>query len=84
MEAESNPEMPQNQRLLEQLSKVNANQSLKWGGSLTFVQRYVSSALKRISSGPKELVDPEQEFIQLDIEDYLKYKCKELTAGEKY
>lgn len=48
------------------------------------MQRYVSQALKRIQDGPRELVDPEQEFINADMEDYLKYKCKELMAGEKY
>lgn len=61
--SENNPEASSIQAQLELLSKVNPNSSLKWGGSLTFVQRYVSQALKRINAGPKELLDPEEEFI---------------------
>ena len=80
-----NPEVPSDlETQLQLLTKLKPTTSLKWGGSITFLQRYISQAFKRLSKGPKELVDPEQEFIQLDIEDYLKYKCKEILPNERY
>lgn len=48
------------------------------------MQRYTEIALKRIKQGPRELIDPEQEFIKADMEDYLRYKCKEVIKGERY
>jgi hypothetical protein len=56
----------------------------KWAGSLFFLKKYVSQALKRISAGPRSWQDPEAEFIAQDIDDYCKYKCKEVEDGQKY
>lgn len=69
---------------LDKLIQLKPELSSKWGGSITFLQRYVSQALKRIQKGPSQLTNPEEEFIQQDIEDYLHYKCKEHVPGETY
>lgn len=47
----------------KQISKLGQDSSAKWGGSINFLSRYVTQALKRINDGPKKLVDPEIEFI---------------------
>ena len=44
----------------------------------------MSQALKRLRDGPNQLVDPEKEFINADMEDYLKYKCKEVKKDSNY
>ena len=44
----------------------------------------MAAALKRISAGPRHLVDPEEELKQLDVEEFLRYKCKEILPGERY
>jgi hypothetical protein len=48
------------------------------------MQRYTTQALKKIKDGPRDLGDPEKEFINADMEDYLKYKCKEVIGGQRY
>lgn len=48
------------------------------------MQRYTEVVFKRIKQGPRELIDPEQEFILADMEDYLHYKCKEVIKDERY
>ena len=66
------------------MAKLTQKASSNWGGSITFLQKYVSLALKRIKKGPQKLVDPKQEYIDNDIEDFLRYKCKEVVPGEEY
>lgn len=70
--------------LVEKIAKLTQKSSSKWGGSITFLQKYVSTALNRIKGGPQDIVDPEQEYISKDIEDFLRYKCKEVIPGVHY
>jgi len=65
----------------KQISKLGQDSSAKWGGSINFLSRYVTQALKRIKDGPKKLVDPEIEFINQDKEDFFQYKCKEIIPN---
>ena len=51
---------------------------------MNFLQRYISQALKRIKVGPKIMNDPEVELFQKDLEDFYKYKCKEIIPNERY
>lgn len=46
------------------------------------MQRYTSQALKLLKNGPRELVDPEKEFINNDMEDFLRYKCTEISPSK--
>ena len=63
--AEPNPEgtKTDSDEKFKQISKLGQDSSAKWGGSINFLSRYVTQALKRINDGPKKLVDPEIEFI---------------------
>lgn len=55
-----------------------------WGGSITFLQKYVSQALKRIDYGARNWVDPKDEFVNQDKIEYCVSKCKlqEIKNGE--
>ena len=44
----------------------------------------MTEALERVRKGPRQYVNPETEFINDDMEDYLKFKCKEQIPGERY
>lgn len=84
--ADPNPEATKidSDEKFKQISKLGQDSSAKWGGSINFLSRYVTQALKRIKDGPKKLVDPEIEFINQDKEDFFQYKCKEIIPNERY
>ena len=69
---------------MKKIKCLNADDSNKWSGSLTFLKKYVSKAISRIEAGPKVVVDPSEEFILNDIEDFCKYKCVEVEKNQKY
>ena len=66
------------------ISKLQPTSSKNWGGSITFLQRYVSQALKKIKEGPKFLDDPNEEFMNTDMEEFCKSKVVEVIPGERY
>lgn len=88
VEEEVNQEIPQVEPQwddhLTKITKLGQDSSKNWGGSMNFLQRYVSQALKKIKGGANILIDPENELFQKDLEDFYKYKCKEITPGERY
>lgn len=61
-----------------------ASSEQKWSGSVLFLKKYVSSALLRLEEKARKWTDPAQEFITQDIEDFCRYKCKEIEPGQKY
>ena len=70
---------------IKALANLQADSISGWGGSITFLQKYVSQALKRIEYGPRNWVDPKEEFINQDKIEYCGSKCKlqETKNGEK-
>ena len=80
-----NPEQPAEwDQQLKKITKLGQDSSKNWGGSMNFLQKYVSQALERIKGGPKVMQDPEEELFQKDLEDFYKYKCKEIIPNERY
>lgn len=77
----SNPEFTSQ---ITQLVGLKSQSSEKWGGSITFLQKYVHAAHSRIQRGPRRLVDPKDEFILQDTEDYLRDKCIEIQKDKRY
>lgn len=55
-----------------------------WRGSLNFLAKYVDMALKRIEAGPRKLVDPQQLFIDQDLEEFCRSRVQEEDKGRKY
>ena len=71
------------------LNKIAAIQScssgnLAWRGSLNFLSKYVDMALRRISAGPRKLVNPEQAFADQDLEEFCRSRVQEEDKGRKY
>lgn len=72
------------QDTLDQISKLKSESCAKWGGSITFLKRYVEQALKKIRAGPRKYVDPAEEFKAQDVEEFCRCKCKQITPNERY
>ena len=73
---------------IKNLLNLDADSSSRWSGSLTFLKKYVGSAINRIEQGPRSPPDdPNQvinDFKAQDIEDFCTYKSKEIESGKKY
>ena len=69
---------------MKKVTSMDPDKSTKWSGSFTFLKKYVSKTLKRIEEGPKVYVDPSEQFILNDIEDFCQYKCVEIEKEQKY
>jgi hypothetical protein len=61
---------------IKALANLSADTVSGWGGSITFLQKYISQALKRIEFGPRNWQDPREEFINQDKIEYCGSKCK--------
>ena len=75
--------------LMTHLNKIAGIQScssgnLAWRGSLNFLSKYVDSAMRRISAGPRKLVNPEQAFADQDLEEFCRSRVQEEDKGRKY
>lgn len=84
MPEETNPETAEWEDQFKKIVNLGQESSKNWGGSMNFLQRYVSQALKRIKAGPQLMVDPEVDFFQKDLEAFYKHKCKEIIPNERY
>ena len=80
MEVSNQVSNPEFESRVNQLVALKSHTSEKWGGSITFLQKYVSAAHNRIQRGARSLVDPKDEFVRQDTEDYLRDKCLEIKA----
>ena len=63
------------------VSQLNPMQSANYGGSISFLTKYVKNAVERIENGPKNYVNPEDEFYQSDLEMYCRSEVRELENG---
>lgn len=63
---------------------VDASKSKDWRGSCHFLSKYVAAAVQRIEKGPKENVDPQQKFIEADLEEFCRTRVQIEDAGKKY
>ena len=52
MPEETNPETAEWEDQFKKIVNLGQESSKNWGGSMNFLQRYVSQALKRIKAGP--------------------------------
>jgi len=48
--------------LIDKVTKLGQDSSKNWGGSMNFLQRYVSQALKKIKAGSTVMIDPENDL----------------------
>ena len=69
---------------IRNIGQLDPKTSSNWGGSIIFLKRYVNQALERIQQGPKELIDPYNEFLEQDQEKFCKFHCIEIESGQKY
>lgn len=56
-------------------------QSANFGGSISFLTKYVKYALDRIEAGPRVFINPQEEFYQNDLDLYCRSEAKELDNG---
>lgn len=65
--SEDNPEEEEKQpsisKDIAKIAKLNTEISQHWGGSITYLQKYVSLAKKRIDAGPRKWIDPYDQFV---------------------
>lgn len=54
----------------KKISKLNPIYSDKFGGSITFLTKYVKLALDKISEGPRNLINPQEVFYEKDLNLY--------------
>ena len=60
------------------IANLDPLQSANYGGSISFLTKYVKHAVERIENGPRSYVDPEDEFYQNDLELFCRSQAKEL------
>mmetsp|Transcript_1584 Transcript_1584/g.2788 ORF Transcript_1584/g.2788 Transcript_1584/m.2788 type:complete len:266 (-) Transcript_1584:104-901(-) len=66
------------------LTQLKIDFCSKMGGSLTFLRKYVSHAIKRLRRGPRRWVDPEQDFIEKDKILYCQDNFEEVIKDQLY
>lgn len=67
-------------QFFKRIAGLNPIQSSNYGGSITFLTKYVKQAIERIEQGPKKNINPEEEFYQNDLEDYCRSQAKEIKG----
>lgn len=68
-------------KFFSKVAQLNPMQSANYGGSISFLTKYVKQAVERISNGPRKYVDPAEEFYQADLEMYCRSEARELENG---
>lgn len=63
---------------------MDASKSVSWRGSFHFLAKYVAAAVKRIEQGAKVNVDPQQRFIEADLEEFCRTRVQTEEKGKKY
>lgn len=56
----------------------------KWRGSISYLTKYIEIAIKRIESGPIENKNPQQKFIDQDLEEFCRSHVQEEEKSKKY
>ena len=78
--ADENPEeekQPDISRDVAKLATLNTEISQHWGGSITYLQKYMSLAKKKVDAGPRKWIDPYEEFVQNDKIEWCQSHCEE-------
>lgn len=68
-------------KFFSKVAQLNPLMSANYGGSISFLTKYVKQAVERISNGPRNYVNPEEEFYQSDLEMYCRSEARELENG---
>jgi hypothetical protein len=66
------------------IANLDASKSNSWRGSFNFLSKYVTAAVQRIEKGPQKNVDPQQKFIEADLEEFCRTRVECIENGKKY
>lgn len=65
-------------QFFKKVSEIDPKHSTSYGGSISFLTKYVKHAVERIEAGPRSFDNPEEEFYQNDLDLYCRSEAKEL------